>query len=42
VMGYTRKQAQGVASDIQFGQIRDGVAAWVLVKVRPTLSQVGL
>ena len=33
LMGYTRKQAQGVASDIQFGQIRDGVAAWVLVKV---------
>ncbi|UZJ56599.1 hypothetical protein CBS101457_005919 [Exobasidium rhododendri] len=33
VLGYTRKQAQGVAGDIKFGQIRDGVAAWVLVKV---------
>ncbi|PWN90863.1 hypothetical protein FA10DRAFT_286536 [Acaromyces ingoldii] len=33
ILGATRKQAQGIAGDISFGQIRDGVAAWVLVKV---------
>lgn len=30
---FTSKQAQGAVGDIKFGQIRDGVAAWVLVKV---------
>lgn len=33
IKGYTRRQAQGAVSEIQFGQIRDGVAAWVFVKI---------
>lgn len=31
---YTSSQARGAAHDIELGQIRDAVAAWVLVKVR--------
>jgi hypothetical protein len=33
ISGYTRRQVKSAADDIQFSQIRDGIAAWVLVKV---------
>ena len=35
IKGFTRQQAQGAVSEIKFGQVRDAVAAWVLVKVSP-------
>lgn len=39
IKGFTTKQAQGVVSEVKFGQIRDGVAAWVLVKVSKVQKQ---
>jgi hypothetical protein len=42
IRGYTTRQAQSAVSDIQFGQIRDGVAAWVVVKVCTRLHTVHL
>lgn len=39
IKGYTTKQARTAADEIEFGQIRDGIAAWVLVKVSKQLVE---